>query len=55
MTLLRTLRKARRASYRTGALLGDLNAIASGNPKRMLKRLVNKLLGRKVVRRLWWR
>ncbi|MFN2555637.1 MAG: hypothetical protein ABR592_01985 [Nitriliruptorales bacterium] len=55
MSLLRTLRQARRASYRASAILGDVSAIASGKPSRIAKRLVNKVIGRKVVRRLWWR
>ncbi len=47
--------KLRRSLYRWARLLGDLQAITSGNPKRIGKRVVNKLVGRKVVRRLWWR
>lgn len=55
MSLLRTLRKTRRASYRVGSLLGDLSAVLSGKPGRVARRAVNKLVGRKVVRRMWWR
>lgn len=47
--------KLRRLLYRWAALLGDVEAVASGKPKRMGRRLVNKLVGRKLVRRLWWR
>lgn len=50
-----TLRKVRRLAYRLASLLGDVQAVSSGKPKRVVKRLVNKLVGRKVVRRLWWR
>lgn len=45
----------RRTLYRLASLLGDVQAVTSGNPKRVGKRLVNKMIGRKVVRRLWWR
>ncbi|MDQ4130086.1 MAG: hypothetical protein M3133_03705 [Actinomycetota bacterium] len=45
----------RRSLYRLASLLGDVQAVTSGNPKRVVKRLVNKTVGRKVVRRLWWR
>lgn len=41
--------------YRWARVLGDFEAVTSGNPKRMGKRLVNKLIGRKLARRLWWR
>ncbi len=50
-----TLRKVRRFAYRLGALLGDVQAVTSGNPKRLVKRAANKVIGRKIVRRLWWR
>ncbi len=50
-----SLRKIRRFAYRLASLLGDVQAVTSGNPKRVGKRLVNKLVGRKVARRLWWR
>lgn len=41
--------------YRWARVLGGFEAVTSGNPKRMGKRLVNKLIGRKLARRLWWR
>lgn len=49
------LGKPRRSLYRVARILGDVDAVASGKPKRMGKRLANKVIGRKVVRRLWWR
>lgn len=45
--------KLRSLLYRLARLLGDIQAVGSGNPKRVGKRAVNKLIGRKVVRRLW--
>jgi hypothetical protein len=47
--------KLRRQLYRSASLLGDVEAVASGDPRRVERRLVNKLIGRKLVRRVWWR
>ncbi len=47
--------KLRRFLYRGASLLGWIEAIVSGKPSRVVKRMFNVLLGRKVVRRLWWR
>lgn len=47
--------KLRRAAYRAGYWLGWLEALASGRPSRLFKRMFNVLLGRKVIRRLWWK
>lgn len=43
--------KLRTALYTTARLLGDFSAIASGSPRRIVRRAVNKLVGRKLVRR----
>lgn len=45
--------KTRSALYRAARLLGDYQALASGNPKKIAKRVGNKLIGRKIVRRMW--
>lgn len=39
--------------YLLARLLGDIQAIFSGNPKRIARRFGNKVIGQKVVRRLW--
>ncbi len=41
--------------YFFARLLGDIQAIASGNPKRIAKRAANKFIGRKFVSRIWRR
>lgn len=41
--------------YQLARLLGDVNAVASGDPKRIGKRFANKIIGRKVVSRMWFR
>ncbi len=53
--VLKSIRKTRRGLYRWASILGDVSAIGSGDPKKMGKRLFNKVLGRKLVRRAWWR
>ena len=49
------LSKTRSFLYRLARLLGDVNVVARGRPDRIAKRAVNKLSGRGVVRRMWWR
>jgi hypothetical protein len=44
--------------YRSARVLGDMHAVASGNPKRIERRAKNKLIGRALGRsgvwgRLW--
>jgi len=50
---------ARRSTYTVGRLLGDLNAVTSaaqtGKPDKIVKRLVNKWIGRNLVSKMWWR
>ena len=43
----------RRKLYKLARLLGDLQAISSGKPRRIVKRAKNKWIGRKIVRRLF--
>lgn len=39
--------------FRLSRITRDMEVIASGNPKKMTRRLKNKILGRKVIRKLW--
>ena len=39
--------------YRLARTVNDIETVASGNPKRMARRLKNKLLGRKIASRLF--
>jgi len=41
--------------YRSARLLGDVQAVASGNPKRIERRAKNKLIGRALGRARIWR
>ena len=49
------LRKLRRSLYKGARILGDVNAVTSGNPARMAKRMMNKFTGRKLARHLFFR
>lgn len=51
MGFWKTYRKARRSSYRAGRVMGDIDAIA--HPRKAPRRVANKLIGRKIVRRLY--
>jgi len=46
---------ARRSLYHAARVLGDVDALASGNPKRILRRAKNKLLGRLLGKLKIWR
>jgi hypothetical protein len=48
-----SISSTRRAFYRAARFLGDVQAIR--RPHKIPKRVYNKLLGRTVVRRMWWR
>jgi hypothetical protein len=47
--------KLRSSLYRSARLLGDAEALASGNPKRITRRAKNKLVGRALGRSGFWR
>ena len=53
-----TIGKTRGIFYRLARLLGWVQIITDtveGRPDKASKKLWNKLIGRKVVRRMWWR
>jgi len=41
--------------YRSARILGDVQAVTSGNPKRITRRAKNKLVGRALGRAGIWR
>jgi hypothetical protein len=47
--------RLRRTLYRDARLLGDAEALASGDPKQIERRAKNKLLGRMLGRSGFWR
>lgn len=51
---MRAINKLRGSLYTTARVLGDINAILGG-PDKVVKRLTNRLIGRNLIRRMWWR
>lgn len=45
----------RRRLYKTARLLGDLSAVFSGKPDRVIKRMANKWIGKNIVSKLWFK
>jgi hypothetical protein len=45
----------RSSLYRSARILGDAQALASGNRKRITRRAKNKLVGRTLARSGFWR
>lgn len=43
----------RRKVYRAGSILGDVEAVASGSPVKIVKRAGRKWIGRRFVSKLW--
>jgi hypothetical protein len=47
-----TINKTRNLLYKIARALGDVNAVSRG-PKAIVKRLTNKLIGRKLISKAW--
>ena len=41
--------------YSLARIFRDIEVLTSGDPKKIGRRIVNKTIGRKVVRRMWWK
>jgi hypothetical protein len=41
--------------YKIARIANDVSTLASGNPKRITRRLVNKMIGRKIASKLYLR
>jgi hypothetical protein len=39
--------------YNLARKLNDIKAITSGDPKKIARRVKNKIIGRKIIRKIW--
>jgi len=39
--------------YSLARRLNDVKAITSGNPKKIARRVKNKIIGRKIIKKIW--
>ena len=39
--------------YKTARLANDINKLKSGDPKKLARRIKNKIIGRKLIRKIW--
>ncbi len=39
--------------YQLARMANDVEKLSSGNPKRIVRRAKNKLIGRKLIRKVW--
>ena len=39
--------------YRLARLANDASKLASGDPKKIIRRVKNKIIGRKLIRKIW--
>jgi len=39
--------------YRLARVANDLNKLASGDPKKIIRRIKNKWIGKRLVRKIW--
>ena len=41
--------------YKFARIVNDIEKLSSGSPKKIGKRAINKIIGRKIVWRLYWK
>ena len=39
--------------YRLARMANDIEKVSSGNPKKIARRVKNKIIGRKIIRKVW--
>ena len=40
--------------YKLARQANDVKVITSGDPKKVARRVKNKIIGRKLIRKIWW-
>jgi len=39
--------------FKLARVVNDLSKVASGDPKKIIRRIKNKVIGRKLIRKIW--
>ena len=52
-TLIRRAKHPSRTLYQTARLIRDVEVVASGDLKKILRRIKNKILGRVIAKGIW--
>jgi len=39
--------------YKLARLANDISKVASGDPKKIIRRIKNKIIGKKFIRKIW--
>jgi hypothetical protein len=39
--------------YKMARVANDISKVASGDPKKIIRRIKNKVIGRKLIRKIW--
>jgi len=39
--------------YRIARVVNDISKVASGDPKKIIRRVKNKFIGRKLIKKIW--
>ena len=40
--------------FKLARLANDISKVVSGDPKKIARRIKNKVIGRKLIRKIWW-
>jgi len=40
--------------FKLARLANDISKVASGDPKKIIRRVKNKIIGRELIKKIWW-